>query len=85
MEVTSKVIAKCIFKKKKKSEKKVIFGFHLLTLPHLCHSLWGNYRIFFNLKKKKTCFVLLPEKEILNPSYDIEKSEIKRNWALKFP
>lgn len=29
--------------------------------------------------------VSLPEKEMLNPSYDIEKSDIKRNWALKFP
>lgn len=28
---------------------------------------------------------ILPEKEMLNPCSEIEKSEMKRSWALKFP
>lgn len=38
----------------------------------------------FPLQTEAT-YAFLPEKEMLNPCRDMEKSEMKRSWALKFP
>lgn len=43
------------------------------------------YIYLFIYQEEDIPSIRLPEKEMLNPSYDIEKSDIKRNWALKFP